>query len=347
MPKTTGILLVNLGTPAAPTAPAIRRFLREFLSDRRVVALPRWLWWPILYGLILPFRPRALVHKYASVWTSQGSPLLVISREQRAALQAALPEARVGLAMRYGEPSIAQGLAELIGAGVKQLLVLPLYPQYSASTTASVNDAVAAALTRLVSPRRKPGSMLEGLDSGLRRNDDLALSCIDDYHADADYIAALAASVRRHWKSYQRGELLVISFHGLPQRMVEQGDPYASQCETSARLLAEALGLTSEEWRLTYQSRLGRGAWLQPYTDATLRQLAAGGTKTVDVICPGFAADCLETLEEIAQQNRAIFRAAGGQELRYIPALNTTAEHIGALAGLIRRHPQHWPDRKA
>ncbi len=317
-----GVLLVNLGTPAAPSARAIRRWLREFLSDRRVVPLPRVIWWPILYGFILPLRPRALVHKYASIWTAQGSPLLAISREQQQALAASLPDCQVELAMRYGEPSIAAGLAASCKAGVRRIVILPLYPQYSVTTTAPVSDAVATALEQAeVKPE---------------------LRFISDYHADAGYIAALTASVRRHWQQSGRAKKLLMSFHGLPQSIVNRGDPYARQCETTARLLAQSLELQDSEWAVSYQSRLGRAAWLQPYTDATVRSLAQQGVSTLDVVCPGFAADCLETLEEIAQQNRAIFRAAGGQELRYIPALNTSPEHIAALAGLIRRHTQDW-----
>ncbi len=317
-----GVLLVNLGTPAAPTAGAIRSFLREFLLDRHVVQLPRLLWWPLLFGLILPFRSRALVHKYASIWTPQGSPLLAISREQQQALAAALPECRVELAMRYGEPSITSGLKNLLQAGVNRVLILPLYPQYSTSTTASTLEAVTG---KLEPPSRPPE---------LRR--------INDYHADKGYILALAAGVQRHWQRNRRGDKLLMSFHGLPQSFVDQGDPYARQCATTAGLLAQSLELKDGEWALSYQSRLGRAAWLQPYTDATVRRLAQEGVKTLDVICPGFAADCLETLEEIAQQNRAMFRAAGGTELRYIPALNASPEHVAALAGLIRRHSQGW-----
>lgn len=317
-----GVLLVNLGTPEAPTAPAIRRWLREFLSDRRVVQLPRVIWWPILYGFILPFRPRALVHKYVSIWTARGSPLLAVSREQQQALAASSPDCYVQLAMRYGEPSIAAGLAALRQAGALRILILPLYPQYSVTTTATVADAVAMALEQAeVKPE---------------------LRFINDYYADAGYIAALAASLRRHWQQTGRAEKLLMSFHGLPQSVVDQGDPYARQCETTAKLLAQSLELQASEWALSYQSRLGRAAWLQPYTDATVRRLAQRGIQTLDVICPGFAADCLETLEEIAQQNRAIFRAAGGRDLRYIPALNASAEHIAALAGLIRSHAAGW-----
>ncbi|MGH8530424.1 MAG: ferrochelatase [Nevskiales bacterium] len=317
-----GVLLINLGTPAAPTAAAIRRFLREFLLDRRVVNIPRLIWWPLLFGLILPFRGRALAHKYASIWTPQGSPLLVISREQRQALARILPEHSVALAMRYGQPSIAAGLKNLLQAGVKRVLALPLYPQYSESTTASSLAAVAAHLRRAGAPAE--------------------LRCIKDYHDDDGYVAALAASVRRHWQENGRGGKLLMSFHGLPQSFVDQGDPYSRQCETTAKLLAQSLGLKDQDWVLSYQSRLGRARWLQPYTDATVSGLARQGVQTLDVICPGFAADCLETLEEIAQQNRAIFRAAGGEELRYIPALNAGPEHIAALAGLIRRHTQSW-----
>lgn len=307
--KQPGVLLVNLGTPSAPTAPAIRAFLREFLLDRAVVKIPRLIWWPLLFGVILPFRPRKLVHKYQSVWTPEGSPLLAISRQQRTALQAALPDCRVALAMRYGEPAIAQGLREL--AGADPLILLPLYPQYSGTTTGTTFSAL---------ERLRPG-----------------FKGITDYHADPAYIAALAQSVRAHWSAHGRGEKLLMSFHGLPQRFVDEGDPYARQCETTARLLADALQLQPREWQRSYQSRLGRAQWLQPYTEATVRSLAQQDVKSLDVICPGFAADCLETLEEIALQTRDAFISAGGKQLRYIPALNDQPAHIAALAALIQR----------
>lgn len=312
MSKPTGVLLVNLGTPAAPTAPAIRRWLRAFLMDRRVVNLPRLLWWPILFGLILPLRPRKLVHAYRSIWTPQGSPLMVTSQRQAAALEAALPgDFQVTIGMTYGEPSIAAGLQQLQHQGVERIIVLPLYPQYSDTTTASVMDRVAAC------------------------NPSSPTHCIHDYHDHPAYIAALASSVREYWQQHGRGDRLLLSLHGIPERNVERGDPYARHCETTARLLAESLELEDGDWLLAYQSRVGRARWLQPYTEDTLENWGAEGLGTVDVLCPGFAADCLETLEEIAIRNRETFIEAGGGDLRYIPALNDRPQHIQALATLI------------
>jgi ferrochelatase len=320
----TGILLVNLGTPAAPTAAAIRRFLREFLHDRRVVELTRWLWCPILYFFILPFRPRRLVHAYQSVWTAEGSPLLVITRRQASALEQALrvggTPAKVVAAMRYGEPSIAQGLRALRAAGVNRVLVLPMYPQYSATTSASVFDGVADVLRH---ERWLP-----------------ELRFVMDYHDDAGYIAALADSVRQHWSTHGRGEKLLLSFHGIPEKYSRAGDPYHGQCHITARHLAEALELKSSDWMLAFQSRVGKAPWLRPYTDYQIEDLAEAGIKTLDVIAPGFSADCLETLEEIRLRYAALFRAKGGSDLRYIPALNDEPAHIRALAALAQRHLQ-------
>lgn len=312
-----GVLLVNLGTPAAPTAKAIRPWLRAFLSDRRVVNLPRLLWWPILHGFILPFRPRKLVEAYASIWTEAGSPLQVITEKQVAALQSALGDAyRVASAMTYGEPSIRAGLKGLEKNGCQRIVVLPLYPQYSDTTTAPVLDRVAAA------------------------NPQAEIRTIHDYHDNPAYIEALAASVRAHWQEHGRGDKLLLSLHGIPQRNVDRGDPYAGQCETTAKRLAEALELKDDEWLLAYQSRVGKAPWLQPYTDITLEQWGQQKTGTVDAICPGFAADCLETLEEIAIRNREDYITAGGQDLRYIPALNDSPAHINCLASLVRQAAQ-------
>jgi ferrochelatase len=324
----TGLLLVNLGTPAAPTAAAIRRFLREFLHDRRVVQLTRWLWCPILYFFILPFRPRRLVHAYRAIWTAEGSPLLAISKRQAAALERALSDTGhpvpVRAAMRYGEPSIAAGLQALRAAGVHRVLVLPLYPQYSATTTASVFDAVAAALRR---ERWQPAQRF-----------------VTDYHDDPGYIAALAESVRRHWQAHGRADRLLMSFHGIPEQYSRAGDPYHGQCQRTAQRLADALELKPAEWAIGFQSRIGRAAWLQPYTDHLIETLARDGVKTLDVIAPGFAADCLETLEEIRLRYAALFREKGGGELRYIPALNDEPAHIAALAGIARRQLQDWAE---
>jgi ferrochelatase len=321
----TGVLLVNLGTPDTPTAPAIRRYLRQFLSDRRVVEAPRWLWLAVLYLFILPFRPRRLVHAYAKVWGPKGSPLLSISREQTAALSAALgDEAIVALAMTYGEPSIESEIAGLEQAGVRRLLVLPMYPQYSGTTTAAVYDALFAVLARR---RWMPD-----------------LRTIGSYHDDPQHIEALARSIESHWREQGRGDHLLISFHSIPRRYVESGDPYFCQCQKTARLLSQRLGLDAKACSVSFQSRLGREPWLMPYTDVVVPQLAAAGVRTLDVVCPGFAADCLETLEEVAIRYAADFSAAGGASLRYIPALNAQPIHIDALASLCRRHLHGWED---
>ncbi|MSR14001.1 MAG: ferrochelatase [Gammaproteobacteria bacterium] len=321
VPPTSGVLLCNLGTPTAPTPGALRRFLAQFLSDPRVVELPRWLWLPILYGIILTFRPRRSARAYAKVWTPAGSPLRVFSEQQAAALACELattPNIKVALAMRYGEPSIAAALAELRTANVQQILVLPVYPQYSGAATGSVFDAVTR---ELLSWRRIP-----------------AFRFIASYHDDPGYIAALASSVREHWQANGPSERLYLSFHGIPHRSVLAGDPYFDHCHATARLVAERLGLAQDQWQVVFQSRFGRARWLEPYAAATFQAAARAGTKVIDVVCPGFAVDCLETLEEIAIQNRDLFSAAGGEALRYIPALNARADHIQVLASLIARN---------
>ena len=313
----TGVLLVNLGTPDVPTVPALRRYLREFLADPDVVTLPRLLWLPLLYGLVLPFRPARSAEAYARIWTPQGSPLLLNSRALAEKLAVKLGmDFKLALGMRYGSPSIPQALAELKAAGVSRLTLLPLYPQYAAATSGSTQGAVEKALRRM------------GWSPTLR--------IVQDYHDHPAYIAALAESVRAHWAAQGRGQKILVSFHGIPRQVSEAGDPYAGQCATTARLLAEELGLAQGEWQLTFQSRFGRAEWLKPYTDEVLRQCAAEGQRVVDVICPGFAADCLETLEEIALRYAEGFRAAGGERLNYIPALNAGDSHVALLAGLLQ-----------
>ncbi len=326
-PDRSAVLLINLGTPQAPTADAVRRYLREFLSDPRVVELPRWLWWPILNGPILSVRPARSAAKYAKVWTAQGSPLLAISRRQSEALARELERRRldleVALAMRYGSPSIGEALQGLRALGVGRLLLLPMYPQYSATTTASSMDGVHRVLARL---RDVPQTRW-----------------IKHFGDEPAYILALAASVREHWERHGRGEFLLMSFHGLPQRNLERGDPYHCECHRTARLLAEALGLDRAAWRVSFQSRFGRARWLEPSTVDSLQALAAGGVRRLDVVCPGFVADCLETLEEIAIEGQAAFVAAGGQQLRYIGCLNDRADFISALADMVQRNVQGWP----
>ena len=317
----TAVLLVNLGTPDAPTAPAVRRYLAEFLHDHRVVALSRWLWCPILHFIILPLRGPKVAKKYAQIWMEGGSPLAVHTRDLAAAMQDRLPGLRVAWAMRYGHPSMAGTVAALRADGVRRIVLLPLYPQYSTTTTASVTD-VAERLAR-------------------EAGDALRIDTIVDYHLDPAWIAAVAGSIRAHWAQHGRGERLLFSFHGIPQRLVDAGDPYRAQSQASVdaivAALADAPGFEPAQAMLTFQSRFGREPWLQPYTDKTLEALAAQGVKRIDIVCPGFAVDCLETLEEITVENDALFRAAGGAALRYIPCLNAAPAHADALAALARR----------
>jgi len=291
------------------------------------VDLPRALWLPILYGVILTVRPRRSAALYRKIWTDEGSPLMAVSRRQQTGLQAALDAAapdvfRVELAMRYGAPSIAAGLTALANTGCRRVLVLPLYPQYSSTTMASTFDALAAAL-------------------GARR-DMPELRFVRDYHDNPDYIAALAASIEEDFERHGRPGRLLMSFHGIPKRYAESGDPYPEACRRTARLLADRLGLKDEDWAMSFQSRFGREEWMRPYTDETLAQLAREGVNDIAVVCPGFAADCLETLEEIAIQNRDVFLGAGGERYRYIPALNDRDDHIRMLAGLVHRHAAGW-----
>ena len=317
-----GVLLTNLGTPDAPDAGSVRRFLREFLSDPRVVDVPRVLWWLILNLVILVIRPPRSAALYKRVWTAEGSPLLIHSKAQQRALAAALPDMTVVLGMRYGKPSIEAALAELASAGADRLLVLPLYPQYSATTSASTFDAIAQAFRRV---RHLP-----------------ELRFVPDYHDDEGYISALAQSINEAWATGARGQKLLMSFHGIPQRYAKLGDPYPEQCANTAARLAHSLGLKPDEWALSYQSRVGREPWLQPYTDKLLEGWAKEGTTDVDVVCPGFSSDCLETVDEIGHENKELFLDAGGTSLRYIPALNARESHIQALSELIQTRCADW-----
>lgn len=323
----TGVLLLNLGTPAAPTARALRPYLKQFLSDPRVVEIPRLVWWPILHGLILPFRPARSAQKYASIWTPEGSPLLVHTQRMTALLRGLLGERGrrelvVDFAMRYGTPSVDDVIARLREAGVERLLVIPLYPQYAASAGGSAMDAVFRTL--------------------LQRRAVPALHSVRDFHDHPGYIAALAASVRRHWDRHGRPQTLVMSFHGVPRFTVDKGDPYQAQCLETGRLLAQALQLGEDDYRVTFQSRFGRAEWVKPYTAETLETLGRAGTRRVDVICPGFVADCLETLEEIAMEGKETFLTAGGGEFHYIPCLNQAADWIETLADIAEQHLDTW-----
>ena len=330
-----GVLLVNLGTPEAPTAAALRPYLRQFLSDPRVVEIPRPVWWLVLNAIILNVRPRKSAEKYACIWTDEGSPLAVHTRKQAAMLQDALngrveAPIEVAWAMRYGSPSVAAGLDQLATAGCDRVLVLPMYPQFAASTTASRYDAGFASLTRR---RNTPG-----------------LRVVMLFHDDPGYIAALARSVREHWQAHGRGERLVMSFHGLPRFSLDRGDPYHCECQKTGRLLGEALALGPGEYVVAFQSRFGRAEWLQPYTQDTIEGLARQGVRRLDLVCPGFVADCLETLEEIAMENRAAFLAAGGEQFNYIACLNERPDWIEALAGITLANLQGWigtPDPRA
>jgi ferrochelatase len=323
------VLLVNLGTPDEPTAPALRRYLAEFLSDPRVVEIPRLVWWLILNGVILRTRPARSAAKYATVWMPEGSPLAVWTRRQAVAVDGRLAAAghrvTVRHAMRYGNPSLPDTLDALRAEGVTRVLVLPLYPQYAAATTASVTDKVLQWATQA---RRMP-----------------ELRFIAEYHDDPAYIEALAQQLRAHWAAHGRADKLVLSFHGVPERSLHLGDPYHCQCHKTARLLAAALGLRKDELVVTFQSRFGKAKWLEPYTEPTLQALAAAGTKRVDVMCPGFVSDCLETLEEIAQEARHAFLEAGGETFSYVPCLNDSPAWIDALVALAERHLSGWDTR--
>jgi ferrochelatase len=329
VPESLGVLLLNLGTPDAPTVPAVRRYLAEFLWDPRVVEIPRPLWWLLLHGIILRVRPPRTAHAYQSVWTEEGSPLLVISKRQAVALQAVISErfrgqVKVALGMRYGNPSIAAALAELRAANLRRLLVLPLYPQYSATTTASTFDAVTREL-----------SLWRWLPE---------VRFVTSYHDDPGYIAALVASIRAYWAEHGEPDRLLFSFHGIPKDYFLKGDPYYCHCQKTVRLVTQALGIPEERWTLAFQSRVGTQEWLRPYTDETLKAWGNEGVASVHVISPGFAADCLETIEEISVENRDYFLAAGGQRYGYIPCLNDRPDHIAMLAGLIERHCGGWPE---
>ena len=326
----TGILFCNLGTPEAPTAPALRRYLAEFLGDPRVVEIPRPIWWLILHGIILRVRPAKSAAKYASIWTTEGSPLKVWTEKQAQLLRGYLGErghqVAVRYAMRYGQPSVAAQLDALKAEGCTRVLIVPAYPQYSATTTASVFDAVYqwAGRQRLIPELR----------------------FVNRYHDQAGYIEALKHSVQQHWLAHGRPDRLVMSFHGVPRRTLELGDPYHCECHKTGRLLAEALGLNKNEYVVTFQSRFGKAKWLEPYTEPTLKALAGQGVKRVDVICPGFTSDCLETLEEIAQEGREAFLHAGGQAFHYIPCLNDSAPWMRALADLCEQQMAGWPTRE-
>ncbi|MDH5594453.1 MAG: ferrochelatase [Gammaproteobacteria bacterium] len=310
----TGVLLTNLGSPDEPTAPAVRRFLKEFLSDPLVIQLPRWLWLPLLNLVILNIRPPKVAHAYQSVWTDEGSPLLSFSKRQREKLQNKI-NLPVALGMRYGNPSLKQALQQLHAEGVERIIVLPLYPQFSITTTQTSLEEISRLLKAMSwQPQIK---------------------YIENYCSNNQYIEALANSIKIFWSENGQTEKLLLSFHGLPQRYVDKGDPYFEQCHVTAKLLAEKLQLNNEQWQLAFQSRFGREEWIKPYTDFVLQEWGQQKVKSVAVVCPGFPSDCLETLEEIALQNKEIFQNAGGGEYHYIPALNDSNEHITVLSDLI------------
>jgi ferrochelatase len=329
-PAGIGVLLVNLGTPDTPTVASVRRYLKQFLSDPRVVEFPRLVWWLILRLVILNVRPKRSAEAYQKIWTEAGSPLMVISQRQAQALGELLAAryrgaVHVELGMSYGQPSIEDGLNQLRLKGVRRIVILPLYPQYSGTTGGSVFDAVADTVSHW---RWVP-----------------ELRFINAYHDHPGYIEVLAAKIHDHWEQHGRGERLLLSFHGVPQRYLMSGDPYHCQCQKTARLVAEALNLDATQWMVVFQSRFGREPWLQPYCDHVLKQLPGQGVKAVDVVCPGFAADCLETLEEIDQQNRDLFLGAGGERYQYIPCLNADLAHIELMADLVAANTDGWAER--
>ena len=323
----TAVVLVNLGTPDEPTASAVRRYLKQFLSDSRVVEIPKLIWWLILYGIILPFRSRKSAEKYVAIWTKEGSPLRVHTQKQAILLRGCLGErgheVQVAYAMRYGNPSLPTVLAKLKEEGCDRVLILPAFPQYSATTTASIFDTV---FRHFANVRNVP-----------------ELRLVKHYHDHDSYLLALKKSVLAYWNMHGRPEKLVMSFHGLPKRNLLLGDPYFCECQKTARLLAAQLGLKEDQYLVTFQSRIGKAEWLQPYTAPTLHKLAKQGVKRIDVMCPGFVSDCLETLEEIAIEARSEFLMAGGAEFHYIPCLNESPAWISALAEIAEQHMIGWP----
>lgn len=322
-----GVLVTNLGTPESPTKQALKPYLKEFLSDPRVVEIPRLLWWMILNLVILNIRPRRSAKAYETVWTEQGSPLMVHTKNQAEAIKQQIQQkwgdnVVVDFAMRYGQPAVADTIDKMLQAGVRKLLVLPLYPQYCASTTASTFDAVAAAMTNR---RWMP-----------------ELRFVTEYNDFPDYIQAIADKIRLHWQTNDRTDKLIFSYHGIPKRYLLNGDPYHCQCYKTSRLIAENLGLDKDRYLTTFQSRFGREEWLKPYTDHTLKALPNEGVKSVQIVCPGFSSDCLETIEEIGEENREYFMEAGGERYEYIEALNSDPQHISALVKLIEKNLQGW-----
>ena len=323
-----GVLLANLGTPDHPDARALRRYLREFLWDRRVVEVPRPIWWLILNLFIVPFRSPRSAEAYRRVWTERGSPLLYYTRDLAESMAHEfgrnMPRVNVYVGMRYGSPGIAEALEQARRDNVQRLIVLPLYPQYSATTTASVFDGLADALKEI---RWIP-----------------ELRFVTHYHYDEAWVEAVADRIRSHQAEHGKPDRLLFSFHGIPRDYLLKGDPYYCECRSSARRIAARLKLAPEEWQVTFQSRLGKAEWLKPYTDETLLKLAGEGVERVQVVCPGFAVDCLETIDEIGVENREAFEEAGGEALEYIPALNAESDHARVLTELCWRHGQGWPE---
>ena len=326
----TAVLYCNLGTPDEPTAPALRRYLAQFLGDSRVVEIPKPVWWLILHGIILRIRPAKSAAKYASIWTAEGSPLRLWTDKQAKGMSEALQKrghhVLVKYAMTYGQPSIESQLDALRLEGVTRILVLPAYPQYSGTTTAPVFDGV--------------------YRWGLQTRNLPEFRFVNHYHDNDAYIQALAKSIQKHWHENGRSEKLIMSFHGVPERTLQLGDPYHCECYKTGRLVAEKLGLAKDQYKVTFQSRFGKAKWLEPYTEPTLIELAQSGTQSVDVICPGFTGDCLETLEEISMEGREAFLHAGGKSFHYIPCLNESTEWIEALAGIAEMHMQGWPTQQ-